>query len=140
MKSLWILGIVCALGCATTQPGTHVEVLSEGGAPSYVGGAAAPGLNKSEACGGAVARAVSAIADRFAQDNEELGDEIAKGSGATSGTALLHGYAKDAAGGAAVSDVQFDPIDHLCMATVRWKPALFVKDEVIAFAQRAKGS
>jgi len=130
------LGLVS--GCRHTSPGTHVELVDKDGVPTYVSGAAAPGMNKSQACTAAVGRAVAAIALRFAQENDDLGDDVAEAVGASDGEVFLQRYAKHTAERAAVQDVQFDPADHLCMATVRWKPPVFLKDAILAFAEQMK--
>lgn len=137
--------VVVALGsahvaCRTTKPGTHVELVDQDGAKTYVAGAAGPGMNQGAACGTAVNRAVAAIALRFAQENDDVADEVAEAVGVDDGEVFLQRYAKAAALDAAVQDIKFDPIDHLCMATVRWKPPIFVKDAVLQYAERLKAA
>jgi hypothetical protein len=129
-------GVLAA--CAHTQPGTYVELIDKGGTTVYVAGAAAPGMNQSLACTGAVSRSVAAIALKFAQKNDNLGDDIAKATGAESGEVFLQRYAKASAQDGAVQDVQFDPTKHLCMATIRWTPPVFVKDAVLKYAEKVK--
>ena len=137
---LWIL-LAPALvvgGCRHTQPGTHVEMVEKGGQNVYVAGAAAPGTNKSIACRGAVARAVAAISLRFAQEHSDEADAVAEAVGASDGQVFMERYAKDDALSAAVQDLEFDPGQHLCMATVRWTPPIFVKDAVLKYAEKLK--
>lgn len=139
---MWV-GVVAAaalmLGaCRTTKPGTHVEVVEKGGNKVYVSGAAGPGTNKSIACRGAVSRAAAAIALRFAQDFDDVGDQVAEEVGAADGEVFLQGYAKEQVIDAAVQDITFDPVEHLCMATVRWTPPVFVKDAVSKYAHRLR--
>ncbi len=129
-----------ATACRTTTPGTHVEVVDKGGQAVYVSGAAGPGINKSLACGAAVSRAVGAIALRFAQDNDNVADDVAKAVGVENGEVFLQKYAKETALTAAVQDVQFDPAGHLCMATVRWTPPVFVKEAVLKYAEELKAA
>jgi hypothetical protein len=124
--------------CAHTKPGTHVEVVEESGEKIYVAGAAGPGMNQALACGAAVGRAVAAIAQRFCDDNDSIADDVADKVGASDGRPFLTGFAKADAEGAAVQDKQFDPVEHLCLATVRWKPPLFVKEAVLKYADEVK--
>lgn len=125
-------------GCRTTKPGTHVEVIDKGGTKVYASGAAAPGVSKSVACRGAVGRAAAAIALRFAQDYDDIGDDIADAVGASDGEVFLQRYAKETAMDAAVQDVRFDPIEHICMAQVNWTPPVFVKEAILKFAETMK--
>lgn len=136
--SFVVLGL--AAGCRHTRPGTHVELVETDGTPTYVSGAAAAGQNKSIACTAAVGRTVAAIALRFAQENDDIGDDIAEAVGASDGEVFLQRYAKATAEHAAVQNVQFDPVEHLCMATVRWKPPVFLKDALLKFAEDMKAA
>jgi hypothetical protein len=124
--------------CRTTKPGTHVEVVDKGGTKVYAAGAAAPGISKSVACRGAVGRAAAAIALRFAQDYDDVGDDIADDVGASDGEVFLQRYAKETAMDSAVQDIQFDPIEHICMAQVNWTPPVFVKEAILKFAEKMK--
>ncbi len=126
--------------CAHTKPGTHVEVLEENGEKIYVAGAAGPGMGQNLACGTAVNRSVAAIAQRFVQDNEELAEDVARALKVEDGRPFLAGFAKADAESATVTDKQFDPIDKVCMVTVRWKPPLFAKQAVLAFAEQVKAA
>jgi hypothetical protein len=90
------------------------------------------------ACTAAVQRAVAAIALRFAQEHDDVGDDVAEALGASDGEPFLQRYAKHEAETGAVQDVQFDPVEHLCMATVRWKPPLFIEEAVLKYAARLK--
>ena len=134
--SLVVLGLATA--CRTTRPGTHVELVDTDGAPTYVSGAAAAGPNKGMACTAAIGRSVAAIALRFAQENDDVGDDVADAVGAGDGEVFLQRYAKAAAEEAAVQDLAFDPVEHVCMATVRWRPPVFLKDALLKFAQNIK--
>ncbi|MEE8409729.1 MAG: hypothetical protein V3T05_09000, partial [Myxococcota bacterium] len=80
----------------------------------------------------------SAIALRFAQEHDDIADEVADAVGASNGEVYMQRYAKETAMSSAVQDVQFDPIDHLCMATVRWQPPIFIKEAIMKFAQKMK--
>ena len=126
------------LSCAHSKPATHVELVRADGHPTYVGGAAAPGMSRSTACASAVHRAVAAIAERFARENKGVGKKVAREVGASGGGVFLQRYAKESALDAAVQDVQFDPSKHLCMATVRWRSPIFVQDAVLKFAQQVR--
>jgi hypothetical protein len=137
-KCCAVLVAVIASGCRYTSPGTHVELVDQGGQKVYVAGAAYEGISKTAACQGAVGRAVSAIALRFSQEHEGLADEIAKSVGADDGNVFLQRFAKADAENGAVQDVSFDPMEHLCMATVRWRPPIFVKQAVHEYAERIK--
>jgi len=135
---IFVSTVTIFVGCAHTQPGTYVELVDKEGTSVYVAGAAAPGMDQSIACAGAVGRAVAAIALKFAQKNRGAGDEVAKAVGAESGEVFLQKYAKMTAQDSAVHDVSFDPGQHLCMATVRWTPPIFVKDALLKFAEKLK--
>jgi hypothetical protein len=124
--------------CRTTKPATHVEVVDKGGTKVYAAGAAAPGVSKSVACRGAVGRAAAAIALRFAQDFDDIGDDVADAVGASDGEVFLQRYAKETAMDSAVQDVRFDPIEHICMAQVNWTPPVFVKEAIFKFAEKMK--
>lgn len=139
LRSLVVVSGVCALvGCRTTKPGTDVQVVDEGGSKTYVGGAAGPGINHDIACDTAVNRSVAAIALRFSQDNDDLKDGIAKDLGVDDGGVFLEKYARATMQGASVQSVNFNPAQHLCMATVRWKPPVFVGDAVKSYAEKLK--
>lgn len=140
MKSLWaaVLTLATVAGCAAAKPGTHVELVDQDGRAVYVAGAVAPGVNQSLACNAAVNRALQAIGDKFAAENDDLGDDIADAMGASSGEIFLQRYAKDSALDAAVQDVQFNPTEHMCMATIRWTPDVFLKEQVVKHAQAMK--
>lgn len=130
--------LAAAVGCRSTKPGTHVELVDKGGEKVYVAGAAGPGVSKTVACQTAVSRSVRAIALRFAQEHEDEAEDIAEAVGASDGAVFMQRFAKDSAFNGAVQDVQFDPANHLCMATVRWTPPVFVKDAVAKYAQSLK--
>lgn len=128
---------VAGFACGHTRPATYVELLEQGGAPLYVAGAAGSGLNQSLACNMAVGRAVTALAEKFA-DNDDLEEEVAEALDVDDAKAFLFRYARDAALGAAVQDVQFDPVEHLCMATIRWQPPAFPKEAVLKLAEQIR--
>ncbi len=124
--------------CSHTMPGTDVQIIDKAGSLTYVAGAAAPGMSQSIACASAVNRAVGAIALKFSQENEEIAEEVAKAVGVEDGKVFLSRYAKATSESAAVPDVRFDPAEHLCLATVRWNPPIFVKDAVLKYAETLK--
>ncbi len=132
------LGFLGLVACRATKPGTHVEVMDEGGTKVYVAGAAGPGMNQGLACDTAVSRSVAAIALRFTQDNDDIQEAVAKDVGAEDGRVFLERFARAKMQSAAVQDTRFDPSDHICMATVRWTPPVFVKDAVKAYAEEVK--
>lgn len=134
-----VLLAVAVGACARTKPGTHVEIIDDGG-KTYVAGAAGPGMNEGMACRAAVGRAVAAIALKFSQENDDLGDDVADEVGAEDGDVFLQGFAKADAQRAAVQDKRFDPGDHLCFASVRWRPPVFVKEAVLRYAQELKAA
>lgn len=134
------LGLVGLVGCRTTKPGTHVEVMDEGGAKVYVAGAAGPGMNQGLACDTAVSRSVAAIALRFTQDNDDLADDVAKEVGVEDGKVFLERFARAKLQTASVQDTRFNPAEHLCMATVRWTPPVFVKQAVSEYAAEVKAA
>ncbi len=131
-------GLVGLVGCRTTKPGTHVEVMDESGSKVYVAGAAGPGMNQGLACDTAVSRSVAAIALRFTQDNDDIADDVAKEVGVEDGRVFLERFARAKLQSAAVQDTRFNPADHLCMATVRWTPPVFVKQAVSEYAAEVK--
>ena len=134
------VALVVALGCGHTRNATYVQLREEGGANTYVAGAAGSGLSQSLACHEAVTRAVEALAEKFADENQDTGKELKKDLGVEDGRPLLYRYARGAAIDAAVQDVSFDPIEHLCMATIRWRPPVFVRDAVVAYAAKLRES
>jgi len=103
-----------------------------------VGGAAGIGSNQGLACGQAVSRAVGAIAITFADKNDDIAEDVAKSVGVSDGRIFLQRYAKETAMEAAVQDVQFDPIEHLCVASIRWTPPVFVKEAMLKYAEAVK--
>lgn len=133
-----VVTIASLLVACGPKPGTYVEVVNTGAERAYVAGAAGPGMSYGTACEAALMRASSALAKKFAEENDDLADDIAEAVGATDGEAFLHKYAEAEAKNATVLGKDFDPIDHICMATLRWTPPLFVKDAVLAYAQRVK--
>lgn len=132
------LAVVGLGGCRSTKPGTHVEVMDEGGTKVYVAGAAGPGMNQGLACDTAVSRTVAAIALRFTQDNDDIQEAVAKDVGVEDGRVFLERFARAKMQSAAVQDTRFNPAEHLCMATVRWTPPVFVKDAVKEYAEEVK--
>jgi hypothetical protein len=124
--------------CAHSRPGTYVQVDEDGGVKILRSGAYGVGQNKQLACGGAISRAVAALAERYADDNSELAEDVAKAVGTDNGKQFVTRYARDSALEAAVQDVEFDPVEHMCMVTVRWRPPAFAKDAVIKFAEQVK--
>lgn len=132
------VGLVGLIACRATKPGTDVEVMDEGGTKVYVAGAAGPGINQGVACDTAVNRSVAAIALRFTQDNDDIQEAVAKDVGVKDGRVFLQRFAKAKLQSAAVQDTTFDPANHLCMATVRWTPPVFVKDAVKEYAEEVK--
>jgi len=126
------------VACAHSRPGTYVQVDEDGGVKILRSGAYGVGQNKQLACGGAVSRAVTALAERYADDNSDLADDVAKAVGTDNGKQFVTRYARDSALEAAVQDVEFDPVEHRCMVTVRWRPPAFAKDAVIKFAEQVK--
>jgi hypothetical protein len=130
---------ILAAGCAHQRPGTYVEVLEEGGVRTLVSGAGGPGMNKQMACGAAVSRAVSALADKYAED-DDLAKAVAKAVGVEDGKQFVFRYARDSAQQAAVTDVEFDPVQHQCMAIVRWRPPAFARDAIVKFALEVRAA
>lgn len=140
-SALFVIGFQYAaavFGCGHTRTATHVEILDEGGDNTYVSGAAGSGLNQSLACRQAVTRAVDALADRFTRENSGVGKAVSSEMGLNEGAPLLHRYARVEALSAAIQDVHYDPLEHLCLATVRWRPPVFIKDAVLAFANEVR--
>jgi len=139
-KRLMVASLLLALavGCTHTKAGTHVELVEQDGVKVYVSGAAGPGLSKTIACRAAVRRAAAAIGHRFAQEFDGVGDDIADELGASDGKPFLYEFANAQVLDAAVQDISFDPSQSLCLATVRWKPPVFIKDAVLAFGKRMK--
>src|SRR5262245_4624400 len=129
-KHVVSLAAVVLASCAGTGPGTHVEIVEKSGQKVYVSGAAAPGINKGIACEGAVGRSVAAIAKKFAMEEEDIAEDVADLVGVDDGTVFLERYAKDEALDGALQDVSFDPVEHLCMATVSWTPPVFIKEAI----------
>ncbi len=134
---LLILSIALA-GCIHTKAGTHVEILDQDGKRLYVAGAAGPGVSQSIACKNAVQRAAAAVAHRFAQEEDGIGDDVADAMGASDGAPFLYGYANHTVMHSTVQDVTFDPGKSLCLATVRWQPPVFLKDAILKFAKGMK--
>ena len=133
------LGVLLLLvGCIHTKAGTHVELVEQDGVDVYVSGAAGPGISRTIACRNAIQRAAAAIGHRFAQEHDGIGDDIADELGASDGKPFLYEYANAQVLDASVQDISFDPSQSLCMATVRWKPPVFIKDAVLAFGKRMK--
>ena len=130
--------LVLLAGCIHTKAGTHVELVEQDGVDVYVSGAAGPGISRTIACRNAIQRAAAAIGHRFAQEHDGIGDDIADDLGASDGKAFLYEYANAQVLDASVQDISFDPSQSLCMATVRWKPPVFIKDAVMAFGKRMK--
>lgn len=124
--------------CAATRPGTHVELRDKDGQKLYIAGAAGQGMNRSIACRQAVLQAVGAIADRFADEAEGVGDDVAEEVGAENGAVFLTRYAKATALESSVLDERFDPIEHLCLVTVTWQPPIFIKDALRTYADALK--
>lgn len=139
-KSIVLMGLLslCVVGCTHTKAGTHVELVEQDGVKVYVSGAAGPGLSKTIACRAAVKRAAAAIGHRFAQEFDGVGDDVADELGASDGKPFLYEFANAQVLDAAVQDISFDPSQSLCLATVRWKPPVFIKDAVLAFGKRMK--
>lgn len=138
IRFTFFVAAAALIGCRTTKPATEVRLVDNGGQQVYVGGAAGPGLSQGAACTTAVNRAVRAIALRFAQENDSEADDIADAVGVKDGAVFMERFARDSALNAAVQDVQFDPADHLCLATVRWTPPVFVEQAVLKYAERLK--
>ena len=139
ISALWLLVAVSGfVGCRHTLPGTHVEVVDKGGEKVYHSGAANVGHNRLTACGGAHKRVVAAIALRFAQENDDLADDVADAVGVSDGEVFLQKYAKSEARTIGARDEEFDPIEHVCMVTVTWKAPIFVKEAITEFAEKIK--
>ena len=134
---VWAL-LATLAGCIHTKAGTHVEILDQDGKRLYVAGAAGPGISQSIACKKAVQRAAAAVAHRFAQEEDGIGDDVADAMGASDGAPFLYGYANHTVMHSTVQDVTFDPGQSLCMATVRWQPPVFLKDAILKFAKGMK--
>lgn len=137
-KVLLLFSAISTWACRTTLPATDVQLIEKGGQTVYFAGAAAPGLSRSVACEKAITRAVRAIALRFAQEQGDLADDIADEVGAGDGEVFMQGYARQSAMDGAVDNVTFDPTAHLCQATVRWTPPVFIKAAVLEYANRLK--
>jgi hypothetical protein len=132
--SLLTLVVAALTGCIHQKAGTHVEILDQDGKRLYVSGAAGPGISQTIACKNAVQRAASAVAHRFAQEESDIGNDVAEAMGASDGAPFLYGYANHTVMHSTVQDVTFDPGASLCMATVRWQPPVFLKDAIVKFA------
>ncbi|MEO1482341.1 MAG: hypothetical protein AAFU77_09575 [Myxococcota bacterium] len=124
--------------CRSTLPASDVQLIDKGGQTVYFAGAAAPGMSKTVACEKAVNRSVRAIALRFAQEHDDEADDIAEAVGAEDGEVFMQRFAKDSALNGAVDNVDYDPRDHLCKATVRWTPPIFLKEAVMKYAEQMK--
>jgi hypothetical protein len=136
MRRAIVLSFLCA--CSGLKPGTDVQIVEKGGQNVYVAGAAAQGIAKPVACQAAVSRAVAAIAIKFAEEEDDIADEVADLVGASNGKVFLERYAKAAALDGALQDVSFDPMDHTCMASVSWTPPVFIKEAIQKYAERLK--
>lgn len=130
------LGLAVGVGCVHTKAGTHVEVIEMDGRAAYISGAAGVGKSKTASCRMAIVRAAKAVAHRFAQEREDLGEELAEELEAEEGGALLYEYVNHAILSAPVEDITYNPMDHSCLATVRWQPPVFLKKAVQQFAGR----
>ncbi|MEC9465307.1 MAG: hypothetical protein VX834_05965 [Myxococcota bacterium] len=130
--------LMLLVGCIHTKAGTHVELVEQDGVNVYVSGAAGPGISRTIACRNAIQRAAAAIGHRFAQEHDGIGDDVADELGASDGKPFLYEYANAQVLDASVQDISFDPSQSLCMATVRWKPPVFIKDAVLAYGKRMK--
>ena len=136
---IWtVLALLTSMACSHSIPGTHVEVLNKSGTMTYVGGAAGQAKAKSQACQMAVLRSTNAIADEFANREQKVAEAIAKSLDLSDGRPLLAQYAKKQVLDAAVQEVKYNPADFTCMASVRWKAPVFVKDAVMKYAHEAK--
>jgi hypothetical protein len=133
---LWAL--VLGTSCTHTKEGTHVEMISMDGRDAYVAGAAGMGLSKSVACRQAIGRAARAVAHRFAQEHDDLGEEVAEELGAGEGAPFLYGYVNQQIVAAPVQDISYDHSDHSCLATVRWQPPVFLKEALMAYGRALK--
>ena len=140
MTSRFMISFTAAalVACAHSRPGTYVQVDEDGGVKVLRSGAYGVGQNKQLACQAAVSRAVTALAERYADDNSGMADDVAKAVGTDNGKQFITRYARDSALGAAVQDPEYDPVEHTCMVTVRWRPPAFARDAVIAFAEKVK--
>ncbi|MEM6531464.1 MAG: hypothetical protein AAF654_02510 [Myxococcota bacterium] len=132
-----LVGALC-VACRSTLPATDVQLIEKGGQTVYFAGAAAPGMGKTVACEKAINRSVRAIALRFAQEHDDEADDIAEAVGASDGEVFMQRFAKDSALNGAVDNVDYDPRDHLCKATVRWTPPVFLKEAVMKYAEQMK--
>jgi len=137
---LTVLGFLFATSCIHTKAGSYVEMVEQDGGLVYVAGAAGEGVGKTQACRAAVRRAAAAVSHRFAQEQDDVGEEVAESLGLSDGTPLLYHYANESVVNGSVQDLSYDPGKHYCLATVRWKPPLFLKQAVekSAVALKAK--
>ncbi len=133
---LWAL--VLGTSCTHTKEGTHVEMISMDGRDAYVAGAAGVGLSKSVACRQAISRAARAVAHRFAQEQKDLGEEVADELGAGEGAPFLYGYVNQQVVEAPVQEVSYDNSEHSCLATVRRQPPEFLKEALMTYGRALK--
>ena len=132
---LTLIFSMVAGGCVHPKQGTPVEIVEMNGRDAYVSGAAGVGKSKTASCRMAVSRAAKAVAHRFAQERDDLADDLADELEIENGGALLYEYVNHAILSAPVADITYDPMDHSCMATVRWQPPVFMKAAVTRFAK-----
>lgn len=132
---LGLFGVTVGSACVHTKAGTHVEVIEMNGRQGYVSGAAGVGKSKTASCAMAVRRAAKAVAHRFAQEQSGLGDELAEELEIEDGAALLYEYVNRVIVSAPVKGLSYDPMDHSCMAVVRWQPPVFLKKAVLRYAE-----
>tara|TARA_Y100001934_G_C12263263_1_gene731097 strand:- start:169 stop:960 length:792 start_codon:yes stop_codon:yes gene_type:complete len=132
------LSLFFGVGCTHTKSGTHVEVIEMNGREAYVAGAAGIGKSQTLACRFAIQRAAKAVSHRFAQEHEDLGDDVAEALGAEDGASFLYGFVNQQILSMPVQDVSFDPTEHTCLATVRWQPPVFLKKALMKYGEALK--
>ncbi len=130
--------LVASGACRSTTPGTAVEVTTQGGEKVYVAGAVGQGINEDVACRMAVQRSVNSMAEEFAHENDDIGDDVADAVGVKDGKAFLIRFAKHDAQGADIINKKFNPAAHRCDIALRWKPPIFVMEAVQQYAEALK--
>ena len=134
---IWF-GVNFSMGCTHTKDGTHVELIEMDGREAYVAGAVGIGKNKTLACRLAIQRAAKAVSHHFAQEHDDLGDELADELGAEDRASFLYGYVNKQIMDMPVQDISYDLSNQSCFATVRWRPPVFLKDALKKYATTLK--
>ena len=145
VKSCLSVGLMLAamslgVGCYTSLPGTHVEVIERDGRTAYVVGAIGMGTNRGLACRAAVSNGVAEAARKFAHERDDL-VEIAEDSvDVDDGRPLVDAYARSLLADARVRDEMFNPIEHTCWVTVDFLAPMMARDGFRDFLTSLKAS